>query len=349
MNQERPDIASATSGPELQHRYRSIPGRVLRRASQSKWVRGAGVMVLVIWLFAFTQKEFIADQLASYVTNSRSSPAPADWLVDDITLRRAAEASAGTHHSGGQIRHTVDYPYQLLSALETPTFSVEANVTVIDGTGFLQHDPRVPVGMALLDFLEYAAIAEFPIVKLDLKRDRVGPVIAEVQEAIDRFDLDPERVHFNADVFRGPGVSNDIFGARTDKSFSDRMYNLMVMELETSDLVRVARHLPESTIVISSTTPTGPLDEGYSEKHLTRFIWAAAEVREASPDQSLVFAVRGDLAALSGPEFLDALALIEDSDIAAWWSEDAASTPEEIQTLSDRGVTFFDLGQERGH
>lgn len=308
-----------------------------------------GVVVILIGLFVTTQRTFIADQLASYTTDSRSPPVPEEWLIDEITLREAAEASKQSHGSDGVIHHTVDYPYQLLPALEGPTYSVEANVTVIDGTGFLQHDPRVPIGMPLLEFLEYGAIADFPIIKLDLKRDRVGPIIAEVQQAIDRFGLDPSHVHFNANVFRGPGVENDIFGARSDKSFTDRMYNLIVMELETSDLIRIAEHFPDSTIVISSTTPTGPLDEGYSDKHLEQFIEAANEIRQKSAGQSLVFAVRGDLAAQSGPEFLEGLAVIEDSYVAAWWSGDVPSTPEEIETLSERGVTFFDLGQEQGH
>jgi len=323
--------------------------RVLRRVWRSRLARVIGVFVILIGLFVTTQGTFIADQLASYTTDSRSPPVPEEWLIDEVTLREAAEASKGSHTSDGEIHHTVDYPYQLLPALEGPTFSVEANVTVIDGTAFLQHDPRVPIGMPLLEFLEYGAIADFPIVKLDLKRDRVGPIIDEVQQAIDRFGLDPAQVHFNANVFRGPGVEKDIFGARSDKSFTDRMYNLIVMELETSDLIRIAEHFPKSTIVISSTTPTGPLDDGYTEKHLEQFIGAANEIREESPGQALVFAVRGDLAAQSGLEFLEGLAVIEGSYVAAWWSGDVPSTREEIKTLRERGVTFFDLGQEQGH
>ncbi len=206
---------------------------MLGRLWQSRLARVLGVVIIVIGLFVTTQGAFIADQLASYTTDSRSPPVPKEWLIDDATLRAAAEASRGSHDSDGEIHHTVDYPYQLLSALESPTRSVEANVTVIDGTGFLQHDPRAAVGMPLLEFLEYSAIADFPIVKLDLKRDRVGPIIDEVQQAVDQFGLDPSHVHFNANVFRGPGVENDIFGARSDKSFIDRMYNLIVMELET--------------------------------------------------------------------------------------------------------------------
>jgi hypothetical protein len=101
--------------------------------------------------------------------------------------------------------------------------------------------------------------------------------------------------------------------------------------------------------VISSTTATGPLDEGYSEDHLKEFNRTAAEVREASPGQSLVFAVRGDLAARSSPEFLEGLAVVDDSYVAAWWSGDVPSTRDEIQTLRDQGLTFFDLGQEHGY
>ncbi len=212
--------------------------------------------------------------------------------------------------------------------------------------GFLQHDPKDPVGMPLLEFLEYAAIAEFPIVKLDLKRDRVGSIIDEVQQAIDRFGLDPSRVHFNADVFRGPGVDNDIFGARKDLSFTDSMYNRVVMELETSDLIHIAGAFPESTIVVSANTPTGPLEQGYSENHLERFVRAADEIREVNPVQALVFAVRGDLAAQSGPHLLQGLTSIEDSYVAAWWSADVPPTPGEIETLRAGGVAFFDLGQE---
>jgi len=338
----------ASTEPALHQRALAPPGRVLGRLWQSRLARVLGVVIIVIGLFVTTQGAFIADQLASYTTDSRSPPVPKEWLIDDATLRAAAEASRGSHDSDGEIHHTVDYPYQLLSALESPTRSVEANVTVIDGTGFLQHDPRAAVGMPLLEFLEYSAIADFPIVKLDLKRDRVGPIIDEVQQAADQFGLDPSHVHFNANVFRGPGVENDIFGARSDKSFIDRMYNLIVMELETSDLIRIAEHVPDSTIVISSTTATGPLDDGYSEKHLEQFIRAANEIRQNSPEQSLVFAVRGDLAARSGSEFLEGLATVENSYVAAWWSGDVPSTQNEIETLRAGGVTFFDVGQEEG-
>ena len=336
----------ASRGQALWQRAVSLPRRTLRWAWRSKLVRIIAVVMVAIGLFAATQGAFIAEQLAGYVTDTRSPAVPAEWLVDGTTLRRAAEASQGTHDSDGAIRHTVDYPYQLLSALESPTFSVEANVTVIDGTAFLQHDPREPVGMPLLEFLEYAAIADFPIVKLDLKRDRVGTIIEEVQQAIDRFGLDPRRLQFNADVFRGPGVKNDIFGARSDLSFTDRMYNLIVMELETSDLVRVAEHFSESTILISSTTPTGPREEGYSEDHLVQFIRAAHEIRQVNPGQSLAFVVRGDLAARSGPQLMEGLTAIENSYVSAWWSADVPPMSGEIETLRARGVTFFDLGQE---
>jgi len=186
-------------------------------------------------------------------------------------------------------------------------------VGVVDGTPVLQHDPRVPIGMPLLQFLEHAAIADFPIVKLDLKRDDSGPIIADVHRAVDQFGLEPSQMHFNANVFRGPGVENDIFGARSDKSFVDRMYNLIVMELETSDLVRFAEEFPDSTIVISSTTATGPMDLSYSENHLDQFVNAANKVRQTNPEQPLAFAVRGDLAAQSGPEFIEGLSAVENS------------------------------------
>jgi len=303
-----------------------------------------GVAMVLVALFAATQGAYVADQVSSYVTRTRSPEVPDDWLIDDVTLRRAAEASQGTHVSAGAIHHTVDYPYQLLAAIESPTLSVEANVTVIDGTAFLQHDPRDPVGMPLLEFLEYSAIARFPVVKLDLKRDRVGTIITEVQQAIDQFGLDVRRLQFNADVFRGPGVSNDFIGARSDMSFIDRMYNLLVMELETADLARIAERFPDSTIVISAFTPTGSLDHGYSDEHLERFIRAAEDIREASPDQSLAFALRGDLAALSGPQFLATLTAVEDGYVAAWWSADVRPTQEELDTLRASGVTFFDPG-----
>jgi len=322
---------------------------VRRRATlpaQPSHVRVIAVLALLSVVFAATQGSFITDQLNSYVTRTRSPAASAEWLVDASTLRRAAEASRGTHTSDGAVRHTVDYPYQLLSALESPTSSVEANVTVIDGTAFLQHDPRVAVGMPLLEFLEYAAIADFPIVKLDLKRDRVDTIIGEVQHAIDRFGLDPRRLQFNADVFRGPGVENDVFGARSDKSFTDRMYNLIVMELETSDLVRIAEHFPESTMVISSMTPSGPHEEGYSESHLEQFVRAVLELRQLNPDQSVGFAVRGDLATQSGPHLLEGLTAVEDSYVAAWWSADVRPMPGEMEALRSAGVTFFDPGQE---
>ncbi len=166
--------------------------------------RAAGVVLVMGGVLVVSGGGFLVDQFHTYVTRTRSPRMPSEWLVDAATLRRAAEASQGTHGPDGGIIHTVDYPHELLRALQVPTFSVEADVTVIDGDGFLQHDPKDPVGIPLLEFLEYAAIAEFPIVKLDLKCDRVGPVMDDVREAVDRFGLDPARVHFNADVFRGP-------------------------------------------------------------------------------------------------------------------------------------------------
>ena len=328
----------------LAYAVRPRADRQVRRSSRV--LRVTAIVMVLVGLFAATQGAFIADQLSSYVTRTRSPEVPADWRVDAATLRRAAETSRGTHGSGGAIRHTVDYPHQLLAALESSTFSVEGNVTVIDGKAFLQHDPRVAVGMPLLELLEYSAIAHFPVIKLDLKRDRVDTIIGEVQQAIDRFGLDPRRVQFNADVFRGPGVSNDTFGARSDKPIIDRMYNLIVMELETSDLIRIARHFPDSTIVISSTTPTGPLDDGYSREHLERLIQAANDIRRVHPDQALAFAVRGDLAAQSGRHLLEGLTAVDNSYVAAWWSADVRPMTSEIETLRSRGVTFFDPGPD---
>jgi hypothetical protein len=323
-----------------------LAGHTRRLAATSRALRVVTIVLLSAGLFVATQGTFIADQLASHATRARSPAMDAEWSIDAATLRRAAEASAGTHGPGGAVRHTVDYPHELLAALESPSSSVEGNVTVIDGTGFLQHDPRFAVGLPLLEFLEYAAIARFPVIKLDLKRDRVGTIIGEVDEAVDRFGLDPRHLQFNADVFRGPGVGEDVFGARADKSFTDRMYNLLVMELETSDLVRVAGHFPESTIVISSTTPTGPHDEGYSEDHLDQFIEAATEIRRKHPGQPLAFAVRGDLAAQSGPHLLQGLTAIDDSHVIAWWSADVRPRVGEVQALRAAGVTFFDPGPE---
>jgi hypothetical protein len=233
-----------------------------------------------------------------------------------------------------------------LAALESPTSSIEADVSVVDGTAHLQHDPRYPVGLALLDLLEYASIADIPIVKLDLKRDHVQIVVDEVRAAVERFGLDAGRVQFNGDVFRGPGVENDRFGARTDKPFTDRMYNLLVMELETSDLVLIAEQFPESTIVISAFTPTGPLEDGYSQHHLEQFLRAAREIREAAPGQRLAFAVRGDLAAKSDAGFIEGLGTVENSSVSAWWSSDPRPTVTEIEALRAAGVTSFDLGED---
>jgi hypothetical protein len=306
-------------------------------------LRVAAVGVVALVLVVASGGVFVVDQIQSYITRTRSPAAPDESAVDAAALRRAAEAGRGTHGPDGAIIHTVDYAHQLLAALEQPTFSVEADVTVIDGEAFLQHDPRDPVGLPLLEFLEYAAIAEFPIVKLDLKRDRVGPIIDEVHRAVDEFGLDPAGVQFNADVFRGPGVDENVLGARTDLSFADALYNLVVMELETADLVRIARSFPEATIVISATPPKQTPDHGYLAEHLEHYLDAAAEIRAASPSQPLVFAVRGDLAARSGASFLDALHDVERSSVAAWWAAEAPPAPGEIETLLGWGVTFLDV------
>ncbi len=338
-------VARPSSAARVGGAHQPFVRRALAGVRRVRALRVLGIVVLFVWLFVTTQGAFVADQTVSYVTRARSPAPDVEWLVDDAALRRAAEVSRGTHGPDGAVRHTVDYPFQLLAALESPTLSVEANVTVIDGRGFLQHDPRDPVGMTLSDLLEIASLAEFPIVKLDLKRDRVGPILDEVQQAIDDHGLDPRRLQFNADVFRGPGVENDVLGARTDMSFVDRIYNLVVMELETSDLARIASRFPESTIVISSTTPTGSLSHGYSLTHLRQFLRSAEVIRQVNPDQVLAFAVRGDLAVTAADGFLEGLTAVEDSHVAAWWSADVRPTDAEIEELRARGVTFFDLGE----
>jgi hypothetical protein len=135
-----------------------------------------------------------------------------------------------------------------------------------------------------------------------------------------------------------------VFGARTDLSFTDGMYNLIVMELETSDLVRIAEEFPQSTIAISSITPTTEdeayVPQPYTEEHLDEFLRAASEVRAVNPDQPIVFVMRGDLAALTDPSILTELDEI--GDLAAWWSLEVPPRPGEIELLERRGVDLID-------
>ena len=85
--------------------------RAVHQAWRSKAIRIVGIVVLLVAVFVTTQRAFIAEQIASYVTDSRSPEIPAEWLVDAGVLRQAAEESRGTHNSDGEIHHTVDYPY----------------------------------------------------------------------------------------------------------------------------------------------------------------------------------------------------------------------------------------------
>ena len=228
--------------------------------------------------------DFAADRVSTALPPPMNSATKA-------TLLEAARAGAGSRSvpANGEISHAHDSvtPEALLAALEDSYHSIEGDVDLAGDVPAMRHDPRDPVGMTFLEWLEVVAAAEFGIVKIDVKRDKIGPIIDDLETAIREFGLRDETLLFNADVLEGPGAYGEL-------SRQEWLYHRLVRKLEDDDLIELAHAFPNAAISIG--LAVGPVEEdaGYGAADIEAVTALAEDLRAAGSDR-IVVSARWDL------------------------------------------------------
>ena len=178
--------------------------------------------------------------------------------------QRGLIGSAHTVHESG------DYK-SLLQALKGPFRSIEGDVGVVRGKAVLHHDLRYKVGLPFGAWLEVVAKADFDVVKVDVKRNNIKPIIRDIRRAIREHGLDEARLKINADVFHGPGGLSEL-------PLLARPCFHATMAVHGSDLIAFRAAFPRATIAISAWT-TGPAIRAYDSKDVDRFLALGREVK----------------------------------------------------------------------
>jgi hypothetical protein len=256
------------------------------------WLGAVTIVLLVIYTFVVFANPgpAIADAIADRV----ATEAPAGGLPAEVhgALLAAAQARAAdppARGPGDEVRHahdsvTVD---ELQDALTGGYHSIEGDVGLAGSLPVMRHDVRDPVEITFREWLEVVAAADFELVKVDVKRDRVDPIIEDLRYAVDTLGLDECRLTLNADVLEGPG-------AYADFSFGERLYTRIALKLEPDDLERLGLAFPCATVSVSAWV--GPTEDGarYEARHIEQHLEVVRMYRAAGLHE-IVVAARWDL------------------------------------------------------
>jgi len=225
-----------------------------------------------------------------------ATPLPEEPLNAEVktALLEAARAGAGARGAppAGEIRHAHvgSTPAELMAALTGDFQSIEGDVGMTGETPVMRHDPRDPVGMTFLEWLEIVAPADFAIVKIDVKRDKVGPIIEDLRTAIRDYGLREDSLLINADVLKGPAAYGEL-------NELEVLYNRAGLELEPQDLVEMADAFPQAAISIGLTTGRVAGGGGYRPADVDAVRDLATSLR-AGGTTRVVVAARWDLLTL---------------------------------------------------
>lgn len=253
--------------------------------------RGAATVAVLMALAAAALSSpgpRIADAIADrFATGPPAGGLPAAVRAELMETARARALAPPP--SATEVRHahngvTAD---DLREALAGGYHSVEGDVGLHGRVAVMRHDPRDPVEITFREWLDVISAAGFTIVKIDVKRDRIGPIIDDLRAAIDTSGLDECRLKLNADVLNGPGA----YAALT---LRERLYTRTALKLEPADLVTLGRAFPCAVISIGAWT--GPVPEGtrYGERDIEDALSLAAGLRAAGTER-VVVAARWDL------------------------------------------------------
>lgn len=204
-------------------------------------------------------------------------------------IEQAARTASAPPSPGASARHAHDSVtlQQMQEALTGGYASIEGDVGLVGALPVLRHDPRDPVGMTFLEWLEVVVVADFETVKVDVKRDRIGPIVDDLRTAISEFGLAEERLKLNADVLEGPR-------AYADLSLQERFYTRVALKMEPADLVALARAFPAAAVSIGAWS--GPVADGvtYDAVNADAVLAVAAAIREVGT-RRVAAAARWDL------------------------------------------------------
>jgi hypothetical protein len=229
--------------------------------------------------------DFVADFGGSNLPPGLAEqPAPPALLLlaDQTAPSRRAAGSGELAHA--HLSNRID---ELSAVLSGSYQSIEGDVGVTRGVAVMRHDPRDEIEMTFRQWLQVVVRADFAIVKVDVKRDLLEPIVADIEWAIVTLGLDEARLKINADVFRGPGAYEDL-------TFTERAYVRMATELEPGDLELLAVRFPRAAFVIGSGTGPAPLGTHYSAEDNDRVIALGDRLRAAGAER-IAFAARWDL------------------------------------------------------
>ena len=179
-----------------------------------------------------------------------------------LHLRDQRQWSPRRQPMGPRTAHSTNTYDELLHALRSGAQSAEGDVSVVRGVAVMRHDPRSPLGLTFRDWLQVMAEAKFAVVKVDVKRDKLGPILADLEYAVRHFGLKPERLKLNADLFDGPGGDGD-------RKLLERLYLNLTMRIEPEDFVPLRRAFPTATISVGAVT--SKTSTVYAPEHLARF------------------------------------------------------------------------------
>jgi len=312
-----------------------LPGRV-----RIGWLSVVtAVMLLLLAVAAMTDP---LPRVTDFAAGRIATQLPAPMAIDTkAALLDAARAGAGSRGepAGGEVRHAHDsvMPEELMAALEGEFHSIEGDVDLADGVPAMRHDPRDPVGMTFLEWLEIVAAGDFRTVKIDVKRDKVGPIIADLETAIREYGLREESLLINADVLEGPGAYGEL-------SREEWLYHRLIRKLEDDDLIEMASAFPDAAVSIG--LAVGPVDDGdgYSTDDIEVVTELAQNLRAAGA-QRISVSARWDLLT---DEFVEAMAA-EDISVDVWNSltivspEDPDAAVEQLRERYGDALGTIDL------
>lgn len=256
----------------------------------------------------------LAEQFATDLPQSRLSADQRDSLLTLARGRAEPQALGGVEIHAA---HSSVYVDDLLAAISGDYQSIEGDVGLVGDIAVLRHDVRDPVGMTLDEWLEVVAAARFPIVKIDFKRDKVGPLIDQLRTGIARHGIREEQLKLNVDVVEGPG-------AYAGLSWRERLYSRLVLKLEPADAVELAHAFPGVAISIGAWV--GEVDAGvrYSAADIAAFREVAGSLRRAGSER-VVISARWDLLT---PEFVAALAA--SGTVVDVWNAPELAAPDDV-------------------
>ena len=286
------------------------------------WLRATTVVLLMLYAVALMTNPL--PRLADAIADRFATPPPAEALSEETRARlvnaAVARASAPPALGGVELRHahdavTVD---DLMHALGGGYHSIEGDVGLHGATPVMRHDPRDTVELTFRDWLAVVAVADFAVVKLDIKRDRTAAIVAELRTAIEQHGLDECSLKLSADVLEGPG-------AYAGFTLTERLYTRIALKLEPDDLMRLSEVFPCAAVSIGAWT--GPVEPAtsYGPDDIRDTLALAARLQPPGATRAVV-AARWDLIT---DEFVAAVAAA--GVLVDVWNSTTVVSPEDPQ------------------